>query len=78
MHGNQLWYWTKSPRKSDGTTLNMTAQIEGTAITKKVYDNGNWVTVTGNSTVFEVTKLVNGGTNGITDRIKYYNLVKKH
>lgn len=34
------------------------------------------VTVTGNSTVFDVTKRVNGGTNGILDRIKYYNLVK--
>ncbi len=38
---------------------------------------GEKVTVTGNNTVFEVTRTVNGGYNGIVDRMNYYNLVKK-
>lgn len=64
------WYW------SIARPLNETSLKKGTTVTRSVNDNGKTVTVTGNSTVFDVTKLVNGGTNGIEDRMKYYNLVK--
>lgn len=64
------WFW------SNATNLNEISMVQGNVVTRTVNDNGNTVTVTGNSTVFDVTKRVNGGTNGIADRIKYYNLVK--
>ena len=66
------WYWGISR-----PSLNTTSLKQATIVTRTVNDDGKMVTVTGNSTVFDVTKLVNGGTNGISDRIKYYNLVKE-
>lgn len=65
------WFW------SINTTLNKISLVRGSIVTKTVTDNREKVTVTGNNTVFEVTRTVNGGYNGIVDRMNYYNLVKK-
>ncbi len=64
------WFW------SIRTKLNEISLIKGEVVTKTVIDNGKKVEAKGNSTIFEVTRKVNGGYNGIIDRISYYNLVK--
>jgi predicted chitinase len=66
------WYWSIAR-----PSLNTISLKQGSIVTRTVNDDGRKVTATGNSTVFDVTKLVNGGTNGILDRIEYYNSVKE-
>gem|GEM_PF-7061033 len=62
-------------KKYDGRLGN----IAGTTITKTVKSDTNGVEPrdrTGNSVVFDVSLAVNGGYNGIDDRLSYYEIVK--
>lgn len=72
------WFWSTkklneiSLKKGKTITKEIIKTIKQGKTTIKTKTN-----VTGNSTVFEVTSIVNGGYNGIEDRIKNYELIKK-
>jgi predicted chitinase len=72
------WFWTVL-KLAQGQDLNTTSSASGTTITKTVKSDTNGVEPrarTGNSVVFNVSLAVNGGYNGIDDRLSYYEIVK--
>ena len=68
------WYWSIL-RPSQGFNLNGISS--SSIVTRTVNDNGEMKAVTGSDVVFDVTYNVNGGYNGIENRMAYYELVKK-
>lgn len=68
------WFWTVRRPQITGVDMNQLSSRSGTIITKKI---GN-KEYTGNSVVFDVTYNVNGGYNGIENRLAIYDIVCQH